>query len=72
MADITDIEGQRARQRATRNQRRSDTRDLISAIITPPPDYATVIKKDSLATIHEPAPPTYEVAMADLRSDGHV
>jgi len=76
MADITDIEGQRsrARQGATRTQRRSDTHQLITSIITPPPDYATVIKKDSLVpTIsEEPAPPTYEVAMAGLRSDGYV
>lgn len=73
MAELTDTEGQRARQRATRNQRRSDTHQLITAIITPPPDYATVIKKDSLVPVsNEPAPPAYEVAMADLRSDGFV
>ncbi|GFY45346.1 uncharacterized protein TNIN_21351 [Trichonephila inaurata madagascariensis] len=52
-----------------RNQRRSDTHQLITAIITPPPDYNTVIKKDSIC---EPAPPTYEVAMSGLRSDGYV
>lgn len=69
-------------QRAARNQRRSDTHELITAIITPPPDYNTVIKKDSLASIYEqenenepsnePSPPTYEVAMAKLKSDGYV
>ncbi|KFM78892.1 hypothetical protein X975_17964, partial [Stegodyphus mimosarum] len=69
MADITDVESQQARQGASRNQRRSDTHQLITAIITPPPDYATVIKKDSLC---EPAPPAYEVAVAGLQSDGYV
>ncbi|GFR04220.1 uncharacterized protein TNCT_274211 [Trichonephila clavata] len=68
MADITNVESQRVRQGA-RNQRRSDTHQLITAIITPPPDYNTVIKKDSIC---EPAPPTYEVAMSGLRSDGYV
>lgn len=73
MADITDIES-RARQGATRNQRRSDTHQLIAAVITPPPDYATVIKKDSLvpASAGEPSPPPYEIAMATLRSDNYV
>ncbi|KAF8774653.1 uncharacterized protein LOC129983742 isoform X1 [Argiope bruennichi] len=68
MADLTNVESQQ-RQRAIRNQRRSDTHQLIAAIITPPPDYNTVIKKDSIC---EPAPPTYEVAMSGLRSDGHM
>ncbi|XP_054714537.1 uncharacterized protein LOC129224147 [Uloborus diversus] len=68
MADITNLESQRSRQRASRNQRRSDTNSLISAIITPPPDYATVIKKDSLC----PAPPPYEIAMAELQTDAEL
>lgn len=68
MADITNIESQRASQGATRRQRRSDTHQLLPTII-PPPDYATVIKKDSLC---DPAPPTYEVAMAGLHSNGHI
>lgn len=74
MAEITDIEGQRGRQGVRRNQRRSDTHQLIAAVITPPPDYATVIKKDSLVPMaaNEPAPPAYEVAVAGLRSDGYV
>jgi len=74
MADITDIEGQRARQGARRDQRRSDTHSLISAVITPPPDYVTVMKKGSLVPSSnvEPSPPTYEVAIAGLGSGGHM
>jgi hypothetical protein len=67
MADITDVEGQRRMRCAARNQRRSDTHSLITAIITPPPDYATVIRKDSAL-----GPPTYDAAVAGLKANGHI